>query len=123
MAIRSPPVRPPAVLISTACGGWPGATLGKRIFAAPDWNRRSSRVAPSSRLKRMREAPCVRCGRVGNDVVSNGEMTANVTVVEIRGRARKDDLATIHDRHLVRKLAGEIEILLHEHDSQTGLLL
>jgi hypothetical protein len=32
--------------------------------------------------------------------------------------APEKTIATIHDRHLVRKLAGEIEILLDEHDRQ-----
>ena len=35
--MRSPPVRPPAVLISTACVGSPPKTSGSRTFAAPDW--------------------------------------------------------------------------------------
>src|SRR5688572_28683191 len=106
--MRSPPVRPPAMLIKTGCGGSRHATFGSRILAAPDWNKRSSRVAPFSLLKRMREAPRVRCGRGGPET-SDRAMTANVNVVEIRGRAQKDDLATIHDRHLLRKAAGEIK--------------
>ena len=44
-------------------------------------------------------------------------------VIEIRGGAREDDLATVHDRDAVGKLAGEVEILLDQHDREAGALL
>src|SRR5688500_13885614 len=108
--MRSPPVRPPAELMSTACGGWPAATLGSLILAAPDWNRLSSRVRPSACLKAMRAAPFVLCSRPGvAAIASKGEMTANGLFIQVRGASREDDLATFHDRDGVRKRAGKIQ--------------
>ena len=64
--MRSPPVRPPAVLRSTASGASPPAGLGKRTRPAPDWRRPASAVRPSApRTKPRRTEPSVRGSQDG----------------------------------------------------------
>ncbi len=52
----------------------------------------------------------------------HGQELAHFGPVEVLGRAGMDDLAALHDVHLVGELAAEIEILLDQQHGDAGLV-
>src|SRR6185437_14990103 len=114
MLRRSPPVRPPAVLRSTASGISPAAGLGKRTRPAPDWCRPASAVRPSApRTKPRRTEPSVRGSQAGGRPLASivqapiatsmrgtllhRQMPPDITLHHVGALAGEHHLAALHD--------------------------
>src|SRR5262249_19309347 len=144
MSKRSPPAMPPAVLTITASSAPLRSPLGKRTRSDPASCTRTRRLTPEAATTVTATRPTARlpakippCADprtafgllafasmgVTSAVVwpigcgsSNRHRAAQRAFVEIVLAARIHDGAAVHDGEMIAEFAGEIEILLDQHD-------
>ena len=90
-----------------------GGTVAAGEAEVESWPHPGRSAAP----RRGRAARGRELGRAASD----GEIAANILVIELVGPAGEHDLAAIHDGETVGERAGEVEILLDQEDGHLPL--
>src|SRR5579872_1001669 len=123
MRTRSPPARPPDVVSSAASGRSSAGAFGNSTRQGARWKRWLRAVRPSSRLKRISEAPSQRSNAgeawaVAGTVRcrSDRKVTTDIRLHHVPGEARQYHLAAVHDHIGVGERARELEVLLDQQD-------